>query len=463
MSKHNALAVYDFTLSYKYCSDFNLLCEELLQFTKKFCFQLECGTNSNTYNHESIDDYEEYMSDDDEFDDDEIDDEEFDEEDFYNNDNNIDFNIDNYKSLNTIQNMNDVSDESDDDYLSSFDEEDEEHYSCDSDSDSDISVDENGEYKHYQGKISLQTRKRPHELFALLKANDYILQKAHFTPSSNNGLGEIFYERYVTKCDTRIAGPWSDRTYEKPKPIPFYLRNKKLYPFQKSLLDRAKFNKSMRRISCVYCPKGNTGKSWCMNYAACVNRNAVIIPPIMNSFLDLNQSVLSQVKNKPDPEILFLDIPRSMPKNKMNDMISFAEQAKLYVFDTRYQYSGRHWLNPVEIIIFTNVKFWEKNGWGLLSSDRWTIYKITEDKRLVLLNGDEPEPINYPDEYDDKIRTLFDKYIEFIENNKLYNKLYKLIMNYRDFCENLNSDNVIITHQPAFDSVDADCSWPTFN
>lgn len=458
---YNALSVYDFTLSCKYCDDHKIICNELEQFCKKWGFQKEKGSNSGKYIHENIEDF---SDEDDEYES-ENNEDDFNFDDFEDEDTNMI--IDGYKSLNSIQTMEDA-DETDDEYsdenLSTIDEEGSEYSSDSSDSyDSDESVDENGEYIHFQGKISLMTRKRPNELFALLKANDFILQKAHFSPSSNNGLGEIFYEKYITKCDTRIDGAWTNKNYEKEKPIPFYLRNVKLYQWQKSLLERAKWNKSMRRISVVYCPKGNTGKSFCCNYACCVNKNAILVPPIMNSFLDLNQSVLSQVKNRPDPEILFIDIPRSMPKNKMNDLISFAEQAKLYCFDTRYKYEGRYWLNPTEVIIFTNVKFFEKEGSDLLSNDRWTIYKITDDRRLILYNGDEPEPINYPDEYDDKIRNLFNKYIEFDNNNKLYTKLYKLIINYINFCENFESDNVIITPHSAFVSNEANSDWPTFN
>ena len=60
---------------------------------------------------------------------------------------------------------------------------------------------ENG-YKHYQGRISLIKRKALKPLLKLFGTPEWA--GIHFTPTSSDCKGDIFY---CTKDDTRIDGP----------------------------------------------------------------------------------------------------------------------------------------------------------------------------------------------------------------------------------------------------------------
>lgn len=357
----SALAVWDFTLSVRKSTDDHLeIIKELEQFAKKWTFQLEDSSlepeYDPDYNHPDYDpEYDpeyDYTSDDSES---------------------------NYTS---------------DDYASSDGESDDGGYESDYTSsnsgystDRTESEDEDGGYLHYQGKISLMKRKRKCELISLLKTNNFIMQKAHFSPSSNNALGSIFY---VMKLDTRVNGPWSD-TDEKPIPVPVQLRNiESLYPWQQEVIDRSLHCWNPRTINVLYDPTGNKGKTiltlWCK-----VNRilDCKLVPCILQSFMDLNQAVMSQ----PVGGMYFVDMPRSLPKNKLSEFMAFVETLKNgYVFDTRYKFTERIFNSPV-VWLFSNMII-DK---ALLSGDRWVYWTIDDDKELVLYPSmEKAQEIKYP-------------------------------------------------------------------
>ena len=224
-----ALAVWDFTLSVRRSTDDHKeIMKELEQIAKKWVFQKEDGSLHETEdycNDEDEDEQSDVFDEEDYFPDEEADDEEevFNEEDY-------------------------------------FPDEEEEHYSCDNESDefsSNYSSEEEDEeeedegYIHYQGKISLMKRRRLNELVNLCKVNSLHLSKAHWSPSSNNGLGQVFY---CMKLDTRIAGPWQD-TDEPEIVMPRQLRHiKELRPWQQEICDRSQYNWNPRTINWIYDP-----------------------------------------------------------------------------------------------------------------------------------------------------------------------------------------------------------------
>ena len=94
-------------------------------------------------------------------------------------------------------------------------------------------------YHHYQFRISLIKRRRLCELKNLFKVNDFLLQKAHLSPSSSPALGSIFFD-YCSKAETRIAGPWRSDEYSEPIKMPRQLRMiKELYSWQQEVIDRS--------------------------------------------------------------------------------------------------------------------------------------------------------------------------------------------------------------------------------
>lgn len=380
--------VWDCTLSVKKSTqDECEIIECLNKISKKWCFQREIGMgNVMTLEESSIEDtydeeYEEYEG-------------ETDDIRYRSNTNELNFeNMDDDEIEQYIDNGKQNEPEFSE--SESYESESESDFDSDSNESYDSEIDENPDkFEHWQIRFSLFKKKRKSELLTLIYENDLILKNGYFSQTRTNTMGNMFY---VMKLDgTKVAGPWKNDDAP-PVKIPYHLQHIKLWSFQRELINRAIYNKSDRKIICVYCAQGNSGKSTTMMYAKCVMQNSIIIPPIMNSFLDLNQSVLSQVYNKDDPDILWLDIPRALPKKKMNDIIAFCEQAKGYVFDTRYSFKERIFYKSPSIVIFTNVKIWE--GRDLLSDDRWEIYTIYK-KELYLYNegGDlvKGSPINYP-------------------------------------------------------------------
>lgn len=385
MNPHTQYYVFDWTLSVdKSTEDETEIIKELELIAKKWCFQKEKPYEEDgDYNSEEESDEESQEG---VF--------EMDEE-YESDETTLDTDTDTDEEL-----MNEYEDSDINSNYDEYEEDDEEE------------IDEfQSEYVHWQGRLSLQKKMSKNSLLKMLRENNCWLQKAHFSVTSTCNHGNVFY---TMKLYSRLEGPYRDDD-EKPIPIPFHLRHIELYPWQQELLDRCMYGdvetpNNNRIIQVVFCPNGNTGKSTLAMYCKCNKiMNSLIIPSIMDSFLDLNQAVLSQCYNKKEqPELLFLDIPRALPKNKMNSVIAFLEQAKSYVFDTRYKYSEMIFLKPPAIVVFTNVKIWENRD--LLTNDRWKIWKIknnclfkyTEDEKLLEKGPDIIYPESEEEESDEE-------------------------------------------------------------
>lgn len=366
-----ALSVWDFTLSVrKSTDDYREIVKELEQIAKKWCFQKE----DSTLEPSDI----EYLSD------------------------------------------------------SESDEEHSEHYSCDDDSDysTDYSApsesdsesscsdsegveteeeeDEDGGYIHWQGKVSLIKRKRLSELVSLCKVNGLYLSKAHWSPSSNNGLGSVFY---VMKLDTRVAGPYCD-TDEKEIPMPRQLAHiTELRSWQKEIVDRSQYNWNARHINWLYDPTGNSGKSslvlWCKVKKI---MNCRMVPCLLSSsFLDLNASIMDQ----PIGNLYFVDMPRALPKSKLTEFMAFLETLKTgYVYDKRYCFRERVFSSPI-VWVMANALPDKKT----LSKDRLITWTIRDDDELVLYPSMEKskESIKYPPTAEE--RELLQEYWNILRYN----------------------------------------------
>ena len=111
---------------------------------------------------------------------------------------------------------------------------------------------------HYQGRGSLHKKKRHGELCTLLNETD--LRGMDVSESSNNSNSlEVFY---ALKYDTRIEGPWTDRTWVEPEYVPRQYRGymEKLFPYQKQIFD-SRLTFSDREVNLVCDKRGNNGKS----------------------------------------------------------------------------------------------------------------------------------------------------------------------------------------------------------
>lgn len=81
--------------------------------------------------------------------------------------------------------------------------------------------------------------------------------------------------RYVTKLDSRVAGPWSDKDEISELPDDWLDGLVEPCPFQQSILDLMKQKPDRRVVNLLYDPKGNTGKSEIYSFAKSQIKNVI--------------------------------------------------------------------------------------------------------------------------------------------------------------------------------------------
>lgn len=218
-------------------------------------------------------------------------------------------------------------------------------------------------YLHWQGRVSLKTKAKLSTLI-----NKWPIKETHWSCTSSQNMGNDFY---VTKIETQIEGPWTDKDKE-PIYIPRQVREiKEFRPFQKQIIDSFDLWEP-RQIFLIYDPKGNRGKTIVSTYLG-VNGIAHTIPMI-NDYKDIMQMVCDM-----DPaKGYILDLPRSLKKDKMYNIYGAIETIKSgYAFDTRYKFTKKYFDCPI-IWVFTN----DIPDANYLSQDRWRFFKINEKDEL---------------------------------------------------------------------------------
>jgi len=229
-------------------------------------------------------------------------------------------------------------------------------------------------YLHYQGRMSLVKKHRKTELMKLF---NLISVPNYLEPTVNTTFytGDMFY---VTKEETRQAGPWNEKENEKYIPRQYVGMLEKLYPFQKHIYESSKVFDT-RTINMIYCPNGNVGKttiaSVCQLYGS-----GLMLPPV-NDAEKLVQAAcdICMAKATRTPSPIFIDMPRSMNKERLNGVYSAIEQIKNgYLYDLRYCYK-EYWIDSPCIWVFSNIE----PEFGMLSMDRWKVWNIDNNHELI--------------------------------------------------------------------------------
>lgn len=146
-----------------------------------------------------------------------------------------------------------------------------------------------------------------------------------------------------------------------------------LYPWQEKLLELIKKEED-RIVYYIYDPVGNHGKSSFVRYCT-VYGHAMSIPPI-NDSKDLCQAVCSMGEST----CYFMDMPRAMPKDKLQSLYAAIEQVKSgTVYDTRYKFK-QLLMDPPNVVIFANTM----PNTEMLSKDRWIVYTINDLDLMAL-------------------------------------------------------------------------------
>ena len=224
---------------------------------------------------------------------------------------------------------------------------------------------------HFQGRVSLQRKARATEI-----PKDNL--KFHWTPTSKENRTNNFY---VTKEDTRVAGPWKDDDEKKVMTtqldifLGFALRG-----YQAWIKEQCDVF-SMRTIDLLYDPTGNIGKSLFSEYMEYIGL-VEEIPPYR-----LMDDIFQWVYGRPKKKAYFLDLPRGMKKDKLADLYSGIEVIKNGIaYDKRHFPKKERFTRP-RVFVFTN----ELPCLSLMSRDRWVIHTVDKDYNIIPYDPDAEE------------------------------------------------------------------------
>lgn len=242
-----------------------------------------------------------------------------------------------------------------------------------------------GDYDHYQGRISLLEKLRITQVIQIF--HDKKIMANISNTSSASAKASMFYN-YVTKEDTRIEGPWTDKN-SIIKYIPRQFRNKEntLLPWQQTVSDMFEYFKGDgfcdRKINVIYDKQGNNGKST-LAHLMRLHLNGVVLPSV-NDGEKLCQSCCDIMMGK---EIrtsvpVFIDLPRAMDKSRLYGIYSAVETILSgYVYDVRHKYRDWDFDTPF-VWVCTNM---EPDD-SMLSKDRWNVWVI-KNKQLIPYNDE---------------------------------------------------------------------------
>lgn len=204
--------------------------------------------------------------------------------------------------------------------------------------------------EHYQGRVHVRRKMRLTQLLGEFETTP--LAGAHWSPTSNATMGDVFY---VTKAESRIDGPWSDKDALQ-RPIPRQIAEiTTLRPWQQRIVDLSKAY-DPRTIYYVLDEEGGVGKSTLMCYMT-FHKLAQRIPPTMKNAEDLMACVLDtrEVVEQAGHNCYVVDIPRAMDLNALKTLwIALEELKNGFAYDKRYRYREVQFTCP-QIFVFTNT------------------------------------------------------------------------------------------------------------
>lgn len=214
-------------------------------------------------------------------------------------------------------------------------------------------------FMHYQIRCSTKSKVR-----SMTKH----LKPGHWTPTSNENKDNDFY---ITKTETRVEGPWSDK--DKDIYIPKQVREieNNLRPWQLAARDMTKIWNT-RSINIIYDKTGNIGKSVWSLYMEVYGLATII--PYVNNYKD----VMRMVCDMGVSPAYIIDIPRSIKKRNMREIFAAIETIKGgYAYDDRYSMRKIYFDSPC-IWVFTNKLVKP----SYLSEDRWSYFTVTPKMEL---------------------------------------------------------------------------------
>lgn len=180
-------------------------------------------------------------------------------------------------------------------------------------------------------------------------------------------------ERYASKVDTRIAGPFQSTSNDNFIPRQYQGIDLTMSEWQKTMINIGEEEcrtLNGRTIHWIYDPVGSHGKT-SLSAVLKFYKNGLRLPAINDSkeLLQATCNILADSNNR-DPGIIILDLPRALPKSNMHGFTSALEEMKAgMVCDVRNHF--RQWnFNTPSVWVFSN----STPPMTHLSADRWKIW-----------------------------------------------------------------------------------------
>lgn len=222
-------------------------------------------------------------------------------------------------------------------------------------------------YKHWQVRMKLYSKKYKHV------AIKQTAIPGHWSVTSK-GVHDHKNFNYVMKRDSRLDGPWDNKSWKAPQVVTRqlrYYRGLTKYRWQAALEERISHTDD-RSIVFIRNAKGNAGKSIFVE-DMCQKAIATRIPPLRNA-----KDILQMVYSKPNYKVYCIDMPRAMKHYQLEEFYEAIETIKSgWCYDTRYKGVDR-WFDRPQIVIFANMT----PKMHCLSSDMWEIYDLHEGKLM---------------------------------------------------------------------------------
>lgn len=236
---------------------------------------------------------------------------------------------------------------------------------------------------HYQGRMSLIKKKRKGELITLLAASP--LRGLHVMETVTANVTGFDYQM---KMDTRVEGPWDDKSWKEPAYIPRQYRGliDRVWPWQRQVLD-SRQNFDDRLVNMVVDVRGCNGKSTVAALGD-LHYGGIDLPPV-GDHKELLQCCcdILMAKQCRDPGLVFVDLPRSltMDVKRFSPFMTAIEQIKKgKVFEMRFHYK-EWWFDSPQVWVFAN----HPPNLDYMSVDRWRFFTIDAFKNLRPMTKDD--------------------------------------------------------------------------
>lgn len=223
---------------------------------------------------------------------------------------------------------------------------------------------------HFQGRLSLKVRARETSVRKMFKDFNGV----HISLTSTENSKNMFY---VTKAETREAGPWQNKEegdetnyirYKFQEPL-------KPYAWQQKIIDMISETPDSRAVNILYDPRGNIGKSYLFGWLD--DHGMITDIPAMDNYQDVLACVIAKLKAArkralDDPKCYVIDVPRQMSRTDLGGFWSALERMKAgYVFDKRNNWKEAK-MNDVHIWVVLNQIPDMRN----LSMDRFHVWMV---------------------------------------------------------------------------------------